>query len=348
MVGHRRAPLGRGAGAARPRRRDRARRRQRDPQPARVPRGGRPRLPDAGPCRADAVGRRGPAHPSRGAARQQPAGRLLRARRADDRPAPARQPGPARRAEEPQRQGQHAGRRRARRGHDPRRRPHHRHRPGRRQARRAPRRAGHVDAARGAGRLGDRPLPRAAAGPSARPAAPGAAGFRHGHVAIARHRGRRAGRLARDRRRLAAQPARPRRARALAPPDRGDRRQRLRQVDAGARRAADQRPGRRRDARDQGGPRRAGARRASGVGRLRHARRLRDDRPRARGRPDADRQDAALVSGDLHRLLGHDPQALRRDARGPGARLRAGALQLQHRRRAAARPAKGRGCRRSR
>ena len=45
-------------------------------------------------------------------------------------------------------------------------------------------------------------------------------------------------------------------------------------------------------------------------------RRLGLDRPRARGRPDADRQDAALVPGDLHRLLGHDPQALRRDAGG--------------------------------
>ena len=40
--------------------------------------------------------RRGAAHPPRGAARQQPAGRVLRARRADHRPAPARQPDPAR------------------------------------------------------------------------------------------------------------------------------------------------------------------------------------------------------------------------------------------------------------
>ena len=42
--------------------------------------------------------RRGAAHPPGGAARQQPAGRVLRARRADHRPAPARQPHPARRA----------------------------------------------------------------------------------------------------------------------------------------------------------------------------------------------------------------------------------------------------------
>ena len=47
-------------------------------------------------------------------------------------------------------------------------------------------------------------------------------------------------------------------------------------------------------------------------------------RPRARGRPDADRQDAALLPGHLHRLLGRDPQALHRDAGGQGARLRGG------------------------
>ena len=86
--------------------------------------------------------RRGAAHPPRGAARQQPAGRVLRARRADHRPAPARQPHPARRAGAAGRQGQHAGGGRARRRHDPPRRPHHRHRPGRRQARRPPGRAG--------------------------------------------------------------------------------------------------------------------------------------------------------------------------------------------------------------
>ena len=43
-------------------------------------------------------GWRGPAHPSGGAAGQQPAGRVLRARRTDHRPAPARQPDPAQRA----------------------------------------------------------------------------------------------------------------------------------------------------------------------------------------------------------------------------------------------------------
>ena len=66
---------------------------------------------------------------------------------------------------------------------------------------------------------------------------------------------------------------------------------------------------------------------------LQRGRGLRDHRPRARGRPDADRQDAAQLPGHLHRLLGHDPQALRRHAGSQGARLRPGALQLQHRRR---------------
>ena len=64
----------------------------RDQEPPRVPRRGRPRLSHPRPRRADALRRRGAAHPPRGAARLEPAGRLLRARRADHRPAPARQP----------------------------------------------------------------------------------------------------------------------------------------------------------------------------------------------------------------------------------------------------------------
>ena len=58
----------------------------------------RARLSAARPRRADALRRRGAAHPSGRAARLEPAGRVLRARRADHRPAPARQRGPARRA----------------------------------------------------------------------------------------------------------------------------------------------------------------------------------------------------------------------------------------------------------
>ena len=52
--------------------------------------------------------------------------RLLHARRADHRPASARQPDPARHARAPRRQGQHAGGGRARRGHHPPRRARHR------------------------------------------------------------------------------------------------------------------------------------------------------------------------------------------------------------------------------
>jgi excinuclease ABC subunit A len=61
-----------------------------------LPARGRPRLPGAGPRRADALRRRGAAHPAGRPARLQPAGRLLHPRRADHRPASARQPHPAR------------------------------------------------------------------------------------------------------------------------------------------------------------------------------------------------------------------------------------------------------------
>ena len=264
------------------------------------------------------VGRRGAAHPPRGAARQQPAGRLLRARRADDRPAPARQPDPARRAaassrdkgntlvvvehdEDTIRRADHIidiGPGAGKRG-------------GRLVA------EGSVDRAVGARRFGHRPLPRAPA---------------------ASIRCSRAGRCCRRRPRPIARRAPPTRCSTirgaslhnlqqldvdvpLQAPGRGHRRQRLGQVDAGARRAAGQ-PAVHQHARRRGRTGRA-ARAIDG---------WRLDRPRARGRPDADRQDAALLPGDLHRLLGHDPQALRRDARGEGARLRAGALLLQHRR----------------
>ena len=72
--------------------------------------------------------------------RQRPGRRALRARRAVDRPAPARQPQADRHARAPARPRQHRDRRRARRGDDPRRRPRRRHRPGRRRARRRDRR----------------------------------------------------------------------------------------------------------------------------------------------------------------------------------------------------------------
>ena len=88
------APLARRAAAgadarARPRRAS-ARRSWRDRLDVLAP--GGPRLPHPRPPGAHALGRRGAAHPSRGGARLRPHRHALRARRADHRPAPARQP----------------------------------------------------------------------------------------------------------------------------------------------------------------------------------------------------------------------------------------------------------------
>jgi excinuclease ABC subunit A len=71
-------------------------------------------------------------------------------------------------------------------------------------------------------------------------------------------------------------------------------------------------------------PRRSAASRASNWIGCEGPSRRRGDRPRARGRPDADRQDAALVPGHLRRLLGRRPQAVRRHDRREGAWLRPG------------------------
>ena len=109
----------------------------RDPGAAALPHRRRRRLPDARPQRGHAVGRRGAAHPAGHADRREPARRALRARRAVDRPAPARQPPAARDAPAPARPRQHRHRRRARRGDDPHGRLRDRPRPGRRRARRA-------------------------------------------------------------------------------------------------------------------------------------------------------------------------------------------------------------------
>ena len=123
-------------GAHRPAEDDRRAGAQGDQRPAAVPGRRRPGLPVAGPRRRHPVRRRGAAHPAGHPDRLRPGRRALRAGRAVDRPAPARQP-PADRdagpAEEP---GQHADRGRARRGHHPHRRLDRRHRPGRRRARR--------------------------------------------------------------------------------------------------------------------------------------------------------------------------------------------------------------------
>ena len=79
----------------------------------------RPRLSDAVARLRHAVGRREPAHPARLADRLRPHRRALRARRAVDRPAPARQRAAAGDAQAPARPRQHGDRGRARRGRDP-------------------------------------------------------------------------------------------------------------------------------------------------------------------------------------------------------------------------------------
>ena len=106
----------------------------RDPAPAVVPERRRARLPDARSAVVDAVGRRIAAHQPGDVARLGARRHALRARRAVDRPALARQPAAHRHPSAAARSGQHGARRRARRGHDSRRRSHRRHRARRRRA----------------------------------------------------------------------------------------------------------------------------------------------------------------------------------------------------------------------
>ncbi len=114
---------------------------QGDPRPAEVPGRCRPRLSHAVALVRHAVGRREPAHPPRLADRLRPDRRALCARRAVDRPAPARQRAAAGHAAAAARPRQHRDRGRARRGRDPLRRPCARHRPRRRHPRRQDHRA---------------------------------------------------------------------------------------------------------------------------------------------------------------------------------------------------------------
>ena len=105
--------------ALRPRARDRRQGPAGDRRPARLPRRRRRRLPDARPLLGDALGRREPAHPPRDPDRLEADGRALRARRAVDRPPPARQRPPHRDPQGHARPRQHGAGRRARRGHHP-------------------------------------------------------------------------------------------------------------------------------------------------------------------------------------------------------------------------------------
>ncbi len=227
-VGGQRTRLGRRPAARRPpdatRDRHRPRRHQRDRGTAEFSGGGGPGLPHARPRRTDAERRRGAAHPPGGAAGQQPAGRVLRARRADHWPAPARQPHPAECAADTQRQGQHAGGCGARRRHDPPCRAPDRHRPRRRQARRHLGGGGFGGAVVGEPHFSHRPAAGGADVPSVAAAPFGRCG-RSG-TATARC--------------VAAQPAAGEHRRAAAEAGGGDGRERLGQEHLGARRAAGQ------------------------------------------------------------------------------------------------------------
>ena len=124
--------------------------------------------------------------------------------------------------------------------------------------------------------------------------------------------GPRAGRAGRAR----AQPAQPDRRLPARAVHRGHRGQRLGQVDAGQRHplhGAGQPDQRRPDgARPAHPDHRAGARRQG-----------------RRGGPVADRADPAVQPGDLHRGLRQHPQAVRRDHRGQGPRVRPGPVLVQ-------------------
>ena len=140
-----RSPAGvRGAVADRPRGDHRRADPARDPGSPAIPPRRRRRLPDPGPQRRHAVGRRRAAHPAGDADRRQSHGRAVRARRAVDRPPPAGQPQAARDAGAAARSRQHGDRRRARRGDDPDRRLRHRPRTRSRRARRPRHFPGHA------------------------------------------------------------------------------------------------------------------------------------------------------------------------------------------------------------
>ena len=151
-------------GPRRPQGRDRRPDHQGDREPARVPQQRRSRLPGARPLGGDALGRRVAADPSRVADRLRTDRRHVRAGRAVDRTAPARQRPAARHAQAPARSRQQRDRRRARPRRDLVRRLHRRHGARRGRARRPGRRAGNA--------RGDPPRHAFADGPVSRRAPP--------------------------------------------------------------------------------------------------------------------------------------------------------------------------------
>nr|WP_284290908.1 hypothetical protein [Angustibacter aerolatus] len=172
----------------------RRRRAEGDQRPPGLPARRRARLPLARPPVRHAVRRRGAAHPAGDADRLRPGRRALRARRAEHRVAPARQPPADRHPHPAARPRQHADRRRARRGHHPGERLGGRHRPGRRRARRPRRALRHRAGSARARDLADRsvPVPPSRDRDAGRPSSdrPQAAGDRGGRPRAqpARHR----------------------------------------------------------------------------------------------------------------------------------------------------------------
>ena len=216
----RRAAVLRDAAADREGNRDRREGPEGNHAPAVVPERRRAELPDARSPVVDAVGRRGAAHQPRDVAGLGAGRHAVRARRTVHRPALARQPAPDRHPPPAARPGQHGDRRRARRRHDPRRRSHRRSRAGRRRAGRPRRVLGHAR----------RPDARAAVADGEVP--PPRAGDSGADNAAARERTEAAA-AGRDR----AQPEGHRHQHPAEHADGGDRRQRIGEVDARARRA---------------------------------------------------------------------------------------------------------------
>ncbi len=165
------------SGARSPRAGDRRQGGAGDPRPAGLSRRRRRRLPHPRPRLGDPVGRREPADPPGDPDRQQADGRALRARRAVDRAAPARQRAADRHAEGDARPGQLGARGGARRGDHPGRRLGARPRARRRHPRRRAGVGRHPGRDRGRPRLAHRPVParRPAGGAAGPPAAAGRA-----------------------------------------------------------------------------------------------------------------------------------------------------------------------------
>ena len=239
-----------------------------------------------------------------------PGRRPLRARRALDRAAPAGQQPADRDADPAARHGQHADRRRARRGHHQGRRLGGRHRPGRRRARRRGRRQRHGRRPAGQRAVAHRPVPL-------RPQVD-----RDPGEAPRADAGPRAGRQGRPR----EQPARHRRDVPARRPGRRHRGVRVGQVHAGQRHPLH-------DDGQRAEPRAHGRRPAP-----HHHRPGPAGQGRAR-RPVADRPHPAVQPGHLHRRVGPGPQAVRPDHRGEDARLPARAGSPSTSRAGAARPA---------